>query len=356
MPATGSYDAQKRCNIPQEGFLPPMKNSVCEKAVYIARGNGVESVHNASIVVLDGDGAVTHALGNPSTLTFTRSSLKPFQALPLIAEGVADKIGLTEKELALCCGSHNGSDEHQATALSILKKGGNAPEDLLCGAHWPSFMRMKNTYPTNGEDQDPTRNNCSGKHSGFLAVARHFGDSLAEYLNPDSKTQSAVRAAVAETLELNAAEMPRGVDGCSAPNYAAPIDKLALGFLKLATATSGPLARLASAMRAYPEMVSGEGRFDLALARTFPGNVICKVGAEAVEAIAFKDPALAIVVKINDGGTRALYAACIETMKQLGLLEGVDMTHLKAFECPIVKNHRGIHVGEVRAEFVLEKV
>ncbi len=331
-----------------------MKNSVCEKAVYIARGNGVESVHNATIVVLNAAGRVTHSLGNPETVTFTRSALKPFQALPLITEGVADKIGMSKKELAICCGSHNGSDEHQATALSILRKGGNSPEDLLCGAHWPSYLRLKNTYPLAGEDKDPTRNNCSGKHSGFLALAKHFDDNLSNYLELDSKTQIAVREAVAKALELDIDKAPHGVDGCSAPNYAAPLSQLALGFLKLATATEGPFARIADAMRSYPEMISGEGRFDLALSRTFPNNVICKVGAEAVEAMAFTDPAISIVIKVNDGATRGLYAVCIETLKQLGLLEGVDMSHLKSFERPIVKNHRGIHVGEIRAEFKLK--
>ncbi len=333
-----------------------MKNSLCQKAVYIARGNGVESIHNASIVVVNKDGEVTHALGNPETLTFTRSALKPFQALPLLTEGVADKIGLSEKELAICCGSHNGSDEHQATARSILSKGGNSEAELLCGAHWPSQMRLANVYPTNGEDKDPTRNNCSGKHSGFLAMAKHFGDAPSDYLEPGSKTQQAVRAAVGEALGVDIDKMPHGVDGCSAPNYAAPIDCLARGFLKVATATEGPFARIAKAMRAHPEMVSGDKRFDLALSRTFPNNVICKVGAEAVEAIAFAEPAIAIVVKINDGGTRALYAACVETMKQLGLLEGVDMSYLKPFERPVVKNHRGTHVGEVRAEFELQEM
>ncbi len=337
-----------------------MKDSVCEKAVYIARGNGVESLHNATIVVLDSAGKVTHSLGNPATVTFTRSSLKPFQALPLITEGVADKIGMSEKELAICCGSHNGADVHQATALSILQKGANSSEDLLCGAHWPSFMRMKNIYPQDGEDKDPTRNNCSGKHSGFLAMAKHFGDDLSTYLDPSSKTQSAVRAAVAEALEIDIDKAPHGVDGCSAPNFAAPVDKLALGFLKLATATEGPLARIAKAMRAYPEMISGEGRFDLALSKTFPqdapNSVICKVGAEAVQAMAFNNPAISIVIKIHDGGIRALSVASVEVLRQLGLLEGVDMQHLQPFVRPIVKNHRGTHVGEIRAEFELKSM
>ena len=135
-------------------------------------------------------------------------------------------------------------------------------------------MRLENTYPANGEEKDQTRNNCSGKHSGFLAVARKLGDDPADYLSPDSKTQRLVRKKLSDVLEFDADNAPMGIDGCSAPNYALPLKNLALGFLRLATAVDGPLARIASAMRAFPEMVSGEKRFDLALARAFANNAV----------------------------------------------------------------------------------
>lgn len=323
-------------------------------AAKVTRGSGIEAEHSASIVVLDRDGAITHSLGDPQLVTFSRSSVKPFQALALIESGAADEFGLTEKEIALCCGSHNGTDEHKQTAESILRKAGNTAEALLCGAHWPTGMRLANAYPTNGEDKDATRNNCSGKHSGFLAVARKLGDDPADYLNPNSKTQRFVRKKLSEALDFDADNAPMGVDGCSAPNYALPLKNLALGFLRLANATEGPLARIASAMRAYPEMVSGEKRFDLALARAFADNAVCKVGAEAVQGIAFRVPQVALVVKVTDGGTRALNTVCLEALNQLGVLEGIDLGELKNMVRPQVKNHRGIVTGEIIPEFKLE--
>lgn len=328
--------------------------SQTEQVAKVTRGDGVEAEHSASIVVLDRDGAITHSLGDPELVTFSRSSIKPFQALALIESGAADEFGLTEREIALCCGSHNGTDEHKQIAESILRKAENTPDMLLCGAHWPTGMRLENTYPTNGEDKDATRNNCSGKHSGFLAVARKLGDEPADYLNPDSKTQRLVRKKLSEALDFDADKAPRGVDGCSAPNYALPLKNLALGFLRLANATDGPLARIAAAMRANPEMVSGEKRFDLALARVFANNAVCKVGAEAVEGIAFRDPQLALVVKVTDGGTRALYAVCMEALNQLGLLNGINLGELKNMVRPQVKNHRGIVTGEIIPEFKLK--
>ena len=324
-----------------------------ERAALITRGSGVEAVHCADIVVIDSAGEITHSLGDPKTVTFTRSSIKPIQALPLIASGAADEFGLTEKEIAITCGSHNGSDEHRETALSILSKAGNNSEFLQCGAHWPGEMRQEGEYPTQGEDKDPLRNNCSGKHSGFLALAKKLGDSPEDYLKPDSSTQVAVRVALSDTMETDLSKAPSGIDGCSAPNYAVPIYNLALSFLKIATASHGPMYRVAEAMRAYPEMVSGNKRFDLALARAFPGNVINKVGAEALEAIGFREPEIAIVVKISDGGTRALYAVCVEALRQIGLLEKADMSHLEKFIKPEIKNHRGIITGQEVVDFKL---
>ncbi|HSH00403.1 MAG TPA: asparaginase [candidate division Zixibacteria bacterium] len=326
----------------------------CEVAARVVRGNGVEAVHTASIVVVNADKRITHAFGDPHLQTFTRSSIKPFQALPLVTSGAADRFKLTEKELAIACGSHNGTDDHKLTAESILAKAGNRPEHLQCGCHWPAYMRMKNIYPLGDEDRDPSRNNCSGKHAGFLAVARHLDADVATYLEPDSPVQVAVRRGLGEALECDIEAAPRGVDGCSAPNYAVPLYHLALGFLKLATATEGPLARIAAAMRAYPEMVSGKDRFDLALAQTFPSNVVSKVGAEAVQGIAFRDPALALVVKTHDGATRALNPICVEALRQLGLLKSAAGTPLEKYARPQVTNHRGTLTGEIVAEFELK--
>ncbi|MCH7879916.1 MAG: asparaginase, partial [candidate division Zixibacteria bacterium] len=42
-------------------------------AAKVTRGSGVEAEHSASIVVLDRDGAISHSLGDPEMVTFSRS-------------------------------------------------------------------------------------------------------------------------------------------------------------------------------------------------------------------------------------------------------------------------------------------
>ncbi len=334
-----------------------------EIAARIYRGEHVEAVHYGSIAVVDGTGKLTHCLGDPEMVTMMRSAIKPFQLLPLMTTGAADHFGFSPRQLAIMCGSHIGSDEHREVVLSNLALAGNAPSALGCGTHWPMGMEMRREYPRHDEDKDPTRHNCSGKHSGFLALARFLGDDLAEYLNPESKTQLAIKHAVANFCEYPVAKMTAGIDGCSAPNYPLSIQSLARGFQKLATLDTNDLVirpsieRIRSAMFAHPDMVSGEGRFDLDLMRSYPNNVLCKIGAESVEGVGLADPPMGIAIKIHDGNTRALGTVVVEVLKQLGILTNIDdVPKLKPHERPEVRNVRTIVTGHVVPEFKLRKV
>jgi L-asparaginase II len=327
----------------------------------IYRGKREESVHYGSIAVVNKEGKLTHYVGDPEFFTYVRSSSKPFQLIPLLQTGAADHFGFTNKQLAIMCGSHSGEDHHREVVLANLEAAGNKPEDLKCGTHWPLFMQKKNEYPLHGEDKDPLRHNCSGKHSGFLALARYLGEDVSRYLDFDSKTQRLVLEAVAKIYDYPEDKIEIGIDGCSAPNFGLPLINTAVAFKKLAIGEedseelSRILARIKKAMTEFPEMFSGEGRFDLALMRTFPGNVICKGGAEAIQGIGFVDPPIGIAVKIHDGNDRALYTVCVETLKQLGLIDPEKAEHIKPFYNPEIRNTANLPTGRISPEFSLKK-
>jgi len=334
-----------------------------ELATKVYRGDVIEALHHAVIAVLDSKGRLTHYLGDPDLHFMTRSVVKPFQAMPLIITGAADHFGFSTKEIAITCASHVGSDEHKKTVKYNLEIAGNTPGDLQCGTHLPIYMMMDKLYPTRGEDKDPLRHNCSGKHSGFLALARYLGEDVANYLNPDSKTQTLVKQAVAEMCEYPLEEVKVGIDGCSAPVFAIPVKNLALGFKKLASgeghneAYTQAARRIRDAMTAYPLMVSGEKRLDYDIKRSFPGNAVCKIGAEAIEGIGFADPAIGICVKILDGNQRALGPVCVEVFRQLGIIKNIDdYPHLKKYISPEILNYRDIVTGKIVTDFKLKKV
>src|SRR5215208_5920337 len=110
---------------------------IAEPLVEVKRGAITESRHRGHIVVVEPDGSIIAYAGSPQYVTFLRSSAKPFQALPLLVSGAAERFGFTDREVALACGSHNGEPVHTELAASMLRKIGLGPEALKCGAHEP---------------------------------------------------------------------------------------------------------------------------------------------------------------------------------------------------------------------------
>jgi L-asparaginase II len=62
-----------------------------ELHIKATRGALVESVHRVSVAVVDREGHLVAESGDPDLVTYWRSAAKPFQALPLVADGAADR-------------------------------------------------------------------------------------------------------------------------------------------------------------------------------------------------------------------------------------------------------------------------
>jgi L-asparaginase II len=330
--------------------------------VRVYRGAHLEAVHSASVAVVDAQGRLMFGCGEPELPAVLRSTAKPFQALPLVLSGAAAAFGLAQRELAIACASHNGTDAHVAAVTSLLERTGAGVDALKCGAHLPIDMRLRGTYPTHGEDRDPLRHNCSGKHAGFLAVSRRLGEPAADYLDARGAVQTSVRHAIEQACDLPLDSLVPAIDGCSAPTYALPLTQMAAGFVKLARGTSpdptfaNALATVRDAMLSEPFFVSGDGRFDYDLARSFPGNVVNKGGAEAILGIGFRDPALGIALKIHDGGERALAPLAVAVLCELGLVDELArFPLLERHARPKLVNYVGLHVGELRVELAFSR-
>src|SRR5215213_526511 len=119
--------------------------------VQVRRGSITESRHRGHIVVIDPDEQIVAYLGAPHIVTFLRSSAKPFQALPLLTSGAADRFGFTDQDVALACASHNGEPIHTELAASMLKKIGLGPEALKCGIHEPYSAEVAHDLRMRGE-------------------------------------------------------------------------------------------------------------------------------------------------------------------------------------------------------------
>src|SRR5688572_33035511 len=105
--------------------------------VNVLRGSTIESSHRGAWAVVDADGALHSSAGDIDRPVFPRSAVKVLQALPLVASGAAERLGLDDAELAIACASHNGEARHAETAAGMLAKAGLDVDALECGTHWP---------------------------------------------------------------------------------------------------------------------------------------------------------------------------------------------------------------------------
>jgi L-asparaginase II len=326
----------------------------------VLRGGMIDAVHSGSVAVVDLGGRLLHAAGNPWSVVPTRSTLKPFQAVPLVAAGGVERFGFTSAEVALLCASHSGEERHVAAAAGLLGKAGNRVEDLQCGSHVP-YRYEATGVPPPPPPWSPLAHNCSGKHSGMLAWCVHCGAPKESYLDFDHPLQAAIRRSVAHFTGVAEGDLAWGVDGCSAPNYAVPLAALARAFARLASTADDPVyggapARLCAAMTTHPGMVAGEGRNDLAYMLAGRGDWVAKVGAEGLQAIGIRSRGLGIAIKVADGAARGLHPATVAVLDQLGLLDDARRAELAGWREPVVRNTRGIVTGTIRSLVVLDKL
>jgi L-asparaginase II len=242
----------------------------------------------------------------------------------------------------------------------MLDKAGLTYQALRCGCHVPGLFTLLDQAPPAGLQFDERHNNCSGKHAGFLAYCVQHGLSLDDYIDPQHPLQAAIRRDVARAVGMDAEDFQMGLDGCSAPNYALPLSKLAYGYARLASGARDAefgqsFAMLSEAMTSHPEMVSGTGRNDLAFMQAGRGDWVSKVGADGVQVLGSKSRGEAFAIKIIDGNKPALFAASVEVLDQLGWLDAAQRTALAPWRASILRNARQLSVGERRPVFKLQR-
>ncbi len=351
------------------GASPGVRGADVDGAVDGAVDGPVENVHHGSIAVVAVDGRLLHSAGDPDYPTFTRSTLKPLQALPFVREGGPAHFGWGSREVAMMCASHSGEPMHTEAVRSMLASSDSEESQLQCGCHVPGWYAALDRTPPEGARFGPIEHNCSGKHAGFLAACRMHGERLEDYLQPSSPLQRRVASAVADMTGLAESALTSGTDGCSAPNYAMPLSRLAFAYARLAQGAADPtegnaLGVLFDAMTRHPELVSGTARSDLALMSFAPGDWVTKIGADGAQAIGVRSAGIGIAIKIANGNRDALYCALIETLLQLGLLGGSTETEDGAQGVPeslarwrgsVIRNASGLCTGRMSARFTLRE-
>ena len=319
-----------------------------EIVLHYTRGGHVENIHRGDVAAVNCAGEIVSSVGNAHLPMFWRSSAKPFQALPFVKNGGLETYDISQEELAILVSSHSGEDNHVALVRGILKKLGVDESVLDCGTLRPLNSKVFKRMLANGEKILPVHNQCSGKHSQIIALAIMLGVPVEGYIRPE----------VAMAAKVPEDKLEIGIDGCGVPVFYLPLNNMALAYARLSTPKLGDwgdyevaATKIRDAMSAYPQVVSGTGRIDLAVNEVSNGRIIAKMGSDAVYCMAIKDENLGISFKIEDGDYLAVTPMVIAVLKKFDLLTKAEADELDEKFPPTLKNHRGEVIGTIEAVF-----
>lgn len=322
-------------------------------SVQVMRGGIMESEHRIKAVIVSSSGEVVESWGDVDTLVYPRSAIKAMQVLSFIERGGVERFGFAQKEIAICCASHNGEPEHVATVQSMLDKLASSESDFECGCHWP--MRVEAGYALAGHGQKPNQlhNNCSGKHAGMLGLAKLLDVPSQGYIGIDHPVQQTIADTMADMCEYDYSTAPWSPDGCSAPTWAMPLTHLALAFAKFVHPENLSIERqeacktLYDAVVTHPFMVAGTERYCTDMMTILEKRVFLKVGAEGVYIAAIPELKLAIALKCEDGAVRAAESVMTALLDHVGITDFVAEEVMQRYRSVTLKNWEKRETGAI---------
>jgi len=340
----------------------------------------VESQHRGDIVEVDAGGRIVRVVGDPERMVNLRSTVKPFGLVALLEAGGAEAFGLSSAEIAIMASSHSGEDQHVRTIQALYRRAGVSQAVLACGAEgMPLDALTAARLARDGERPSPLRHMCSGQHSAFILLARLRGWPLDTYWQADHPAHQAYAAAVARAYGISPSRLRTSIDGCGVLTYAFTLTEVARAFALLADPSAAPagdprrelaphLTVVRDAMLANPEMIGGiRDRLDTSLMKALPGRIVSKSGMEALRGVAILagrrsngtmvgPTGLAIKIEDGDGYDRGTWAASVEALHQVGVLDGQPLRTLARYHRPVSLDPHGRPAGESIAEFDLAPV
>ena len=328
------------------------------------------------MAAVDPDGNLVAWTGDPDLVTYWRSCAKLVQVLPLITDGAAAALGISDAEIAIACASHNGEPRHVEVVEGLLQKAGCVESDLACGPHSSLSPAVARAMADRGERPRAIHSNCSGKHAGMLALARFHGWPREDYRRPGHPVQRRVLAEVARWTDVPEQQLGQGVDGCGVVSFALPLRGMALAYARLGARGEGlgargeaqphpspsPLApspslsaaadRVITSIIAEPFLVAGTGRLCTEVISGSAGRVLTKIGADGVYCAAIPEARLGMALKVEDGDVESARVALLDVLEALA----PGVVHVaESFRSPLIRSTLGEEVGHLHANISLER-
>ncbi|MGF7048339.1 L-asparaginase II [Paenibacillus sp. DS2015] len=318
----------------------------------------MECAHSGHISIVDEQGKVIASVGDPHFVTFTRSSAKPFQAIPAIRGGVVDYYKLSDKEIAIMTASHIGEPYHIEILESFLGKIGIQDSQMICASSYPLDEQSKEDVLRLHGDKRKLFHNCAGKHLGLLAYSAMKGYPLETYAEVEHPLQQEIITTFADLAGIGRDQISLGVDGCGLPVFALPLSALATAYMKLACperiedeSTQEAVRNITRAMNRYPAMVGGTGRVDSLILQD--DNIVAKGGFKGVYCFGLKKEKIGISFKVLDGSEEEWAFIIQSILEQIGYSGAKTLELLKQHYMKDIYNDGGKKVGYADTVFQL---
>lgn len=315
--------------------------------VNVYRGQQIESRHSIHAAVVRSTGEVVETYGNPELKTFTRSTIKPIQALPLFISNAINKFNYQDHEIALACASHVGAEIHTKAVTELMQKIDLTIPQLHCGDQIPSDVEAYKNLILKNQSESAIHNNCSGKHVGFLATCVANQWPTLNYTEIDHPLQKQIQFLFEQLSNKKIAAEQIARDGCHIPTFCVSVLQAARAVAAMSEFDQPMInpygefsKKIFSAINRFPEYIGGEQEYSSLMTKYLGHLSIIKVGAEGVMAAYLPQQKLGIFLKVEDGSERATEVAMTAILQKLSLID---------HSCPFpefkIKNRNGAIVG-----------
>ena len=317
------------------------------KMVEVTRSDEVESFHQGVAVLINSSGEILKEWGDSDKLIYPRSALKPIQSLNLYKDGIAEELDISDEYIALTTASHHSEIFHQKMVIKWLEKFNLNEDNLCCGPDWPWNLEDKFEAKKNSKKKRRIFHNCSGKHCGHLVVSKYKDFPIENYNENNHPIQKELINLIENLSSYKIKNI--GVDGCTLPNPLIPIKKFAHAMAQMAdynklNENSDIAKRIFDSCIKFPEITGGTNSVNCALTKLSKGKIFFKNGAEGVFVAIIPERKSALVVKIDDGASRAAEVAIAGLISELNI---IDEKKLQKFKKSPLKNSVDQKIGYI---------
>ncbi len=200
-------------------------------------------------------------------IVFMRSLAKPLQSLVLCDTNIISDYSLTDKELAIFCGSHAGSSKHIEVLKGIKQKFNIKISELELVAQTPLDTRKFIPPKTK------LHNNCSGKHLMMLSACKYMDFDTKNYTNPNHPLQKLIKEKQDNFSGYKSDILT--FDGCSTPLWGLPVRNLLKAYFNYFQTNNAFI----NAILKEPYIYGGYDRLDTEIIQKSKRKLFAKVGA-----------------------------------------------------------------------------